>query len=1082
MAHRFLRSGSQLIAILLMTAVCLLAGGKAWAGTTLSTPTLASPANGATGVTLPVKLAWNAVANATVYLVQVSSNTAFSTATSITLPSLSASLQVPSMLQAGTLYYWRVRAEDSATASTTIVSSLSNWSAVWSFTTAKPAPPPPAPTLTAPANGATGVARPVTVTWNAVANATVYLVQVSPDTAFNTATSYTFEPATTSVQVGLLKANTLYCWRVRAVIGYSGSQPTPLNPVMSDWSTVWSFTTAKETPPAPPAVPTLLSPANGATGVTRPVTLTWNAVANATCYLVQVAPDTSFNTATSYTFIPTTTTQQVSSLKANTLYYWRVRAVAGTSALMSAWSAAWSFTTAKETPPAPPAVPTLLSPTNGASGVARPVTLTWNTVASAVCYIVQVSPDTAFNTATVYLFTPVKSSQQLPNLKANTPYYWRVASTGSYTASATPVLIMSAWSTVWSFTTAKETPPQPPAMPTLLSPANGATDVTRPVTLTWNAVSSASCYLVQVASDTAFNTATTYTFIPTTTSQQVSSLKANTLYYWRARAVAGSTSMMSAWSTVWSFTTAKETPPAPPAAPMLISPTNGATGLVQPVTLTWNAVSSAYCYTVQVSIDTAFSTAIAMTFTTRDTRLQTPPLRYGTLHYWHVRALSSTGIAGSWSAEWSFTTFKPAAPALISPINGATGLTNPITLTWNAVSGAYASAYCYYVMVAPDTTFNTATSACLATSATKITLPAMKAGATFYWRVCVVAGSTCGTAIGAMMSDWSTVWSFTTAKVTPPAPPAIPTLISPTNGATGVARPVTLTWHAVSSATCYLVQVAPDTAFNTATSYTFVPTTASQQVSYLKANTLYYWRVRAVAGSSILMSDWSTVWSFTTAKETPPPPPAPPAVPTLTSPTNGTTGVARPVTLTWNAVSGATCYLVQVSPGNNFTGTATIQVYPTTAQSTLSQLNANTVYYWRVRSVEVVTSAASGQTLMSDWSSVWSFTTAGSTPTPALAAPVLTAPATGALNIAQPVKLTWQGVTNATSYLVEVAVNDNTFSTLSVSQTVTTTAYQLHSLPVAVYYWRVKAFGANGTVKLESPWSTIWSFTPAKAY
>ena len=82
--------------------------------------------------------------------------------------------------------------------------------------------------------------------------------------------------------------------------------------------------TTGTTPPATPAAPTLVSPANGATSA-QPVTLDWNDVTNAAGYDVQV--DNSSTIAAPFVANPTVTVSQVtlSGLPAQQLW-WRVRA------------------------------------------------------------------------------------------------------------------------------------------------------------------------------------------------------------------------------------------------------------------------------------------------------------------------------------------------------------------------------------------------------------------------------------------------------------------------------------------------------------------------------------------------------------------------------------------------------------------------------------------------------------------------------------------------------------------------------------------------------------------------------------
>lgn len=86
--------------------------------------------------------------------------------------------------------------------------------------------------------------------------------------------------------------------------------------------------------------PILVSPANGATGVSCTTTLDWNDFTGATFYTVQVSVSNTFattlvnqNVTASQYMIPSGT------LSSSTLYYWRV------SASNSGWSSVWSFTT-----------------------------------------------------------------------------------------------------------------------------------------------------------------------------------------------------------------------------------------------------------------------------------------------------------------------------------------------------------------------------------------------------------------------------------------------------------------------------------------------------------------------------------------------------------------------------------------------------------------------------------------------------------------------------------------------------------------------------------------------------------------
>ncbi len=97
-----------------------------------------------------------------------------------------------------------------------------------------------------------------------------------------------------------------------------------------------------------PAQTTLSTPANGATAVSQTPTLTWNAVSGATTYDVQVALDASFtNLVVNATGVIGTSYNVTTSLAANTLHHWRVRAI--NSCGNGAYSTTFTFTTGSTT-------------------------------------------------------------------------------------------------------------------------------------------------------------------------------------------------------------------------------------------------------------------------------------------------------------------------------------------------------------------------------------------------------------------------------------------------------------------------------------------------------------------------------------------------------------------------------------------------------------------------------------------------------------------------------------------------------------------------------------------------------------
>jgi hypothetical protein len=94
-----------------------------------------------------------------------------------------------------------------------------------------------------------------------------------------------------------------------------------------------------ESPPSSPrsftsatAATTLIFPADSALGVSTNPVFQWSPVTNATSYTLQVSTSATFTTQTMVynTAGITSTSQQVTGLNPNTLYYWRVRTANGT--------------------------------------------------------------------------------------------------------------------------------------------------------------------------------------------------------------------------------------------------------------------------------------------------------------------------------------------------------------------------------------------------------------------------------------------------------------------------------------------------------------------------------------------------------------------------------------------------------------------------------------------------------------------------------------------------------------------------------------------------------------------------------
>jgi len=206
-------------------------------------------------------------------------------------------------------------------------------------------------TLVSPADNDDGIGTLINHTisnvrldWEAESGATEYEWQFDFDTDFSAVPSG-FEGTTkaSSARLPALEPATTYYWRVRAK-----------EPVLSPWSSKWSFTACLDTDAANIR---LESPASGEMGVPVKPLFQWSAVPGAAAYELLVSSDIQFSNLvinrTGEFSLPATAWQGSLDLDQGTTYYWKVRAIS--SDTKSAWSAVGSFTT--ELPP-----PSLVQP------------------------------------------------------------------------------------------------------------------------------------------------------------------------------------------------------------------------------------------------------------------------------------------------------------------------------------------------------------------------------------------------------------------------------------------------------------------------------------------------------------------------------------------------------------------------------------------------------------------------------------------------------------------------------------------------------------------------------------------------
>ena len=493
-----------------------------------------------------------------------------------------------------------------------------------------------APSLVSPANGASSVPAPTALVWNSALTATGYRLQVSSNSGFTALVVDDSTITDTTKTVSGLINQTTYYWRVRTINAAGGSQ----------FSASRSFTTLV-------AAPTLLFPGNTATNVPVSARLAWARITGAPGYFVQVGTNQNFTSGVAYSDSTITDTTTVATgLSPTTTYYWRVRMRDGGAG--GPFSTVWSFTTSVAVAP----VPTLLSPVNNAIDVSTSALLRWARSAGAASYRLQVGTDSTFASGIVLNDSTIAdTTRQVTGLANLTRYFWRV---NAKNAGGT-----SAYSSAYAFRTAA---PGPNA-PALNSPANLASAQPTTLTFTWSAVSGATEYHFQLATDSTFaggfvkNDSTL-----TTNSRSVVGLAVYTKYFWRVRAKnAGG---FGAYSESWSFMTAMPLP----AQVQLAGPASGATVDHDTVTVSWHPSSpSVEIYWIDHALDSQFT--FVGTDSTADTSVVIRQLVVNKTYYWRVRARN----AGGWSPYSDVRSFD----VVVADVPGQNGVPKSFAVSQN---------------------------------------------------------------------------------------------------------------------------------------------------------------------------------------------------------------------------------------------------------------------------------------------------------------------------------------------------------------------------------------------------------------
>ncbi len=454
-----------------------------------------------------------------------------------------------------------------------------------------------------------------------------------------------------------------------------------------------------------------------------------------------------------------------------------------------------------------------------------------------------------------------------------------------------------------------------------------------------------------------------------------------------------------------------------PSAPTGVTASDGTHA--DKVALTWNAVDGATSYIVCRGTEDDSSSAVELARDVTGVAYDDTTAVPGTTYYYWVKAVNASGESTfSASAPGKINLPVPSAPSGVTASDGTH--TDKVTLTWNTVEGA--TSYIVYRGTEDD-------------SSSAVELARDVTGAA-YDDTTAVPGTTYHYWVKAVNASGESAFSASaTGKINLPVPFA-PTGVTASNGTH--TDKVALAWNDVEGVTSYIVYRGTEDDSSLAVELARnVTGVAYDDTTAVPGTTYHYW-VKAVNASGESAFSASAPGKINLPV---------PSAPTGVTASDGTH--ADKVALTWNAVDGATSYIVYRGTEDDSSSAVELACDVTgVAYDDTTAVPGTTYYYW----VKAVNASGAG---------AFSASALGKINLPVLSAPSGVAASNGTHT--DKVTLAWEAVEGATTYIVYRGTEDDSSLADELARDITGTTYDdATAIPGMTYYYWVRAVNASG--------------------